>query len=118
MSEPLNRAELVEQAAVASYLQSEPQPDQFPWDRESGAMRNHHRGVGEAVTKVITRAITDRVRALHRPHECSPGILGDCFIVHGGGCTQVGSCAGCSWPYPCPTVRELDAIDAEMGVER
>ena len=103
MSEPLNRAELVEQAAVASYLQSEPQPDQFPWDRESGAMRNHHRAVGEAVAKVITRAITDRVRVLVDDWQAPGEFRGDGNNAARADCAE--------------ELRRLcDAIDAEMAV--
>ena len=49
----------------------------------------------------------ERVRALHYTHECVP-LDFHCFIVFGGGCAAVGTCATCRVSYPCPTIRAID----------
>lgn len=88
-SEPLIREQVIEEAARAVADTAN-----VPF---VGAVQRRY---ATAALPVITRAITDRVRALHGP---SPHSLVRC---------------ACGVVEPCPTVRELDAIDADFGVQR
>ena len=55
------------------------------------------------------KAVTDRVRAMHEPDE---------YGGAGPEGAEGSACVACAEDYPCPTVRLLDRIDAEMGVQR
>jgi hypothetical protein len=99
MSEPLTREQIIEQAARAL--------EDARADADIDGYGDEGQGYdftvyASAALPIITRAITDRVRTLHWQDGSTCGL---CSGMRGV-------------PYPCPTVCELDAIDAEMGVGR
>ncbi len=68
----------------------------------------------EAALPAIVKAITDRVREIHvRASEPFAATSASADVVWRYFCDQCGPLG--SWP--CPTVRLLDQIDAEMGVQ-
>lgn len=93
----------------------------------------------ERVLPVIVRAVTDEIRALHRPintrvyteQDCRDRMCEDHDDLLSGAnyCPSylLQTCAECRLygdededdePYPCPTVRLCDEIDVAAGVER
>ena len=87
-----------------------------------------------AALPIAVRAVTARVRELHYAAYCDADRTPICSDCHGKagthpcGCWRdddvVPVCGVCyeGWkyipvPYPCPTVRLLDQIDAELGGE-
>lgn len=104
------REQIIEQMAQA-HFNSLPDDAQRFWDVDDAEGLLAVMGDG---LPVAVKAVTDRVRELHRGHECHAL----CFIIHGGHCAKVGACQQCGVQQPCPTVRLLDQIDAELGGER
>lgn len=59
----------------------------------------------KAMLPVAVKAVTDRVRALHKLTPLATPI------------EDAGTCTCCGRNYPCPTARLLHQIDAELGGE-
>lgn len=107
MSEPLTREQIIEQAADAMDVERVTIGSGFyALDVPYGTCLT----LAERAVPVITRAITDRVRALH-----SQTIRDEPHFYKDEGTLL---CWQCRKPAPCPTRCALDAIDAEMGVQR
>lgn len=67
-----------------------------------------HRELAGSVLPVSVKAVTDRVRELHTEQF---------WNVHDEVWRTNPGCEECGQAYPCPTVRLLDQIDAELGGE-
>lgn len=63
------------------------------------------RKLASAALPVAVKAVTDRVRALHKLTPLATPI------------EDAGTCTCCGRNYPCPTVRLLHQIDAELGAD-
>lgn len=61
-----------------------------------------------ALVRAGAKAVTDRVREVH--YEEFDSDSDEVWRING-------KCACCRFSYPCPTVRLLDQIDAELGGE-
>ena len=102
VSEHLTREELVV-AATKAALGAQPN---IP------ASMHEYSLIVDAALPVIVKAITDRVRALHEPIEMLHMRTNRIVTV----CLACGTDAG-ERLHPCPTVRLLDEIDTEIGVQ-
>ena len=70
---------------------------------------------------VVVAAALKPLRELHADHECGNYDLAFwCHAPYGDGrCVKVGICSHCGDKAPCPTVRLLDQIEADVkGGER
>ena len=103
MSEPMTRAQLIVTATKTAL---------GAWPNISASMHEYSLIV-DAAAPVITKAITDRVRALHEPIEMLHMRTNRIVTV----CLACGTDAG-ERLHPCPTVSLCDEIDTEMGVQR
>lgn len=111
MSEHLTREDLVV-AATKAALGARP---------DIPASMHEYSLIVDAALPVITKAITDRVRALH---NAIPAPTSEHYHCDPQECDRSGEgllqpwCYECTMWAPCPTVRLCDEIDADLGVER
>lgn len=103
MSEHLTREDVVV-AATKAALGAQP---------DITASMHEYSLIVDAALPVIVKAVTDRVRALHRPVEMLNMRTNRIVTV----CLACGTDAG-ERLHPCSTVRLCDEIDAELGGER
>lgn len=96
----IDRENLIEAAARAEWATAWPGVPVLPWVDQAEGFKA---GVAAALP-VIVAAVTDEVRKLHTNRCASPYCDG-------------GACHECIKPYPCPTKRLLDEIDAAAGRE-
>lgn len=110
----IDRDKLIEDAARAEWAVVWPG---IPWTEDAGKFK-----VGTAAAlPVIVSAVTDEIRTLHvegsRPdsehYYCEPS---ECDRAGEGELRPY--CQECWTWYPCPTMRLVDALDAEYGVTR
>ena len=80
-----------------------PEPDEPDHSVDYGALV-------EDSLPIITREMIAPLSKLHHEHWHSPRTC-----VNYGACQMEGKCSACGRKYPCPTVRLLDQIEAEMG---
>lgn len=139
------RQQLIQQAARAEWSAVWP-GIAYDDGQAAGATEGFEDGSAAALP-VIVRAVTDEIRTLHQPRDeklwpndcidgycdhpgrdegepegCCPPMM-DQVCAH---CYEMGDHPDDGWEHyfsesikwPCPTVRALDAIDAEYGVTR
>jgi len=110
----IDRAALIEQAAKSGW-------EALMGQGHEADFHSFNRGWFVAWTEaglpVIAKALLAPLRELHHDHVC-----GDVESEHWchissllGRCVKVGTCSHCGIPRPCPTVRLLDAIEAEVS---
>ena len=81
-------------------------PDPRPtWETLTEAQRDVWRSATDAVLPIATKAVTDRVREMHKLTPLATPI------------EDAGTGTCCGRNYPCPTVRLLNQIDSELGGE-
>ena len=96
----LDRDALIEAMARAEHGAAQPE---WSWERlviEEPAWAEGWRANAAAALPVAVRAILAPLREAHSPSGCH--------------CCDLTICEGCVTRYPCPTVRLLDAIEADL----
>jgi len=94
----IDRAALIEQAARESWKFVNPRT---PW--ADTTLRQEYMNATAVEVPVIAKALLAPLRELH--------------VEATNSFWHIPGCAGCgSIPYPCPTVRLLDAMEAAVGV--
>ena len=127
----IDRAALIEQAAKAIWEDSHPAPTWGGWESAPSLSQRYHLQIAAPALPVIAKALLAPVRELHyaayQDANRNP-ICPDCqgkAGTHPCGCWakyDTEPVCGVCWegwkymavPYPCPTVRLLDAIEAEV----
>lgn len=103
----LDRAALIEAMALADYWNDSPDCDRMPGDEGLRC----YTAAAALVLPVAVRAILAPLRELHRSQRVSGRLPGSPGVD-----VEWTQCAGCSQAVtpPCPTVRLLDAIEADL----
>ncbi|MBK7823583.1 MAG: hypothetical protein IPJ61_21590 [Tessaracoccus sp.] len=99
----IDKAALIEQAAEAAWGEFEDDSD--PWAKQQPKVTVPTREAAARTLPVIAKALLAPLRELHTPIERFPRGDGNSFPM---------VCPECKYWGPCPTVRLLDAIEAEV----
>ena len=104
----IDKAALIEQAAEAAWGKFEGDSD--PWARQQPKVTVPSRMAAARTLPVIAKALLAPLREMHRPGCCT-----DCYKAGTAATCQFRECLEDDEHYPCPTVRLLDAIEAEVS---